>query len=122
MIVAKNYRIFPVQFPQRFKSLLAVFLIVILVTLTALLTIVCIEAWGVYQQNHQTKIKAQNKLRYWESMVAKYPQFPTAYYEVAVYAYQLEQPQKAQEFLKKAIELDPDFLEAEKLVKDIETQ
>ncbi len=122
-------RIFAAVLPQRiqtrftrpqFMQSLGIFITVFMVSFTATLGMLFYETFKDYRANMQVQQEYQESLSYWESVIAKYPQFPAAYYEAAVYAARLSENNKAREFIDKALFIDPNFFEAEVLAKELE--
>ena len=50
------------------------------------------------------------QMQYWQSVVEKYPDYRDGYYTLAVLSYRLKDTEHAREYLKKALELDPNFV------------
>lgn len=70
--------------------------------------------------SRQVKEEKINEYRYWVSVIEERPNYPDAYYNAALYAFELSNPIQAQSLLKKAIVLDPRFDEAIALQEKIE--
>lgn len=62
----------------------------------------------------QRKVLA-SELKTWESVVQNFPNFKDAYFELAVISYRLGDLEKAREYIKKALYLDPNFEKARDL-------
>ena len=105
---------------QQIKHALGIFICVFLLSFTLTLSSLLFNTFSEYRSTTASKNEAETKLSYWESIILSHPQFPAAYYEAAVYAIQLNKIEKAQSFLEKALQVDPNFFEAETLAKEIE--
>lgn len=86
-------------------------------TLLILLAIatISLDAYINYQQNKrftQERIKIGKEIKFWQSAVDRFPNYRDAYFELADLNYQLKNFDKAQEYLSKALKLDPNFKEA----------
>jgi tetratricopeptide (TPR) repeat protein len=57
----------------------------------------------------------QSKINFWQSIADKYEGYKDAYFQMAVLDYQLGNLQKAKSENKKALSLDPNFTDAQKL-------
>lgn len=82
------------------------------VLLTLILAYVFMITFGEYRQLSQQQNENLQKLSYWEKVLSDRPQYPAAYFEAALYAAKLNQPQKAIEYLQRVLVLDPNFKEA----------
>ena len=63
------------------------------------------------------KIKVQNELIFWQKEVGKMPNYRDAYFKLALLNYQLKDFDKANEYLKKTLSLDPNFEKGRELEK-----
>ena len=63
--------------------------------------------------NERTKL--QNEVTYWEGIADKYKGYRDVYYRIASLQYKLGNVTVAQEYIKKALELDPNFPEGQVL-------
>lgn len=129
MMLTNYYRRISALLPQKYKKHLnkskveqgaAVFITLFSISFTITLSILFFETYQVYTSNLKIQQESKQNLTYWESIIAKYPQFPAAYYEAAVYAAQLSQNEKARNFIQKALFIDPNFFEAEVLATELE--
>jgi tetratricopeptide (TPR) repeat protein len=68
-----------------------------------------------YQKLSEKRKNLQLQINFWQSVWQKYPGFKDAYFQAAVLEYQLSDLQKAQDYNKKALLLDPNFENAIKL-------
>ncbi len=73
-----------------------------------------VSLWYTLQQRealtHQ-RILLQDEVKYWEGIAVKYQGYRDAYYRIASLQYTLGNVGEAQEYIKKALELDPNFSE-----------
>ncbi len=89
------------------KMLISIFAILILVI------IVSLETFDIYRNlNHMKKAEAEREkiskeINFWENEVKNHPDYRDAYLELAVLEYRFGDSQKAKEFTKKTLELDP---------------
>ena len=111
-----NYRRFPDSLPQAF----GIGSLVLSLSFTVALGVLLFNLVTVYKQGIMYKDSAHKELAYWQNIVKKYPHFPAAYYEVALYSAQLENKEKARESLQKALLIDPNFFQAEVLANELE--
>ena len=68
-----------------------------------------------YQKLSEKRQNLQSQINFWQSVWQKYPGFKDAYFQAAVLEYQLSDLQKAKDYNKKALMLDPNFENAIKL-------
>ncbi len=94
-----------------FKFFEMVFLLFSLL-LFAILSIIVVLLYKKNETMVKKRLEAQEKLIYWEKMTKKYPSFAKSYYMAAIYSMDFNKNQKAIDYLDKAIEIDPDFIEA----------
>lgn len=86
----------------------------------ALAIALCITSFDVYHaytkkrtiDEQRSTVKQQ--IIYWEQIVAKYTDYRDGYFTLAVLEYQLGNKEKARDYLKKTLVLDPNFDEAKK--------
>lgn len=75
----------------------------------------------LWQKKHYSDPKdIQRLLAAWEKIVSEKPNYRDGYLQLAYLHYKLYENEKAKEYLKKALELDPNFepaLELEKIIK-----
>lgn len=66
------------------------------------------------------RVKIQEKVAFWEDVALKYTDYRDAYFQLAILEYRLGNTVKAQKYLEKTLEIDPNFEEGrefEKLLK-----
>lgn len=68
----------------------------------------------------QERGEISRKIQYWESIATKYQGYRDAYFQLAVLEYKLRDFEKSMSYLKKVLEIDPNFQEGRKLEKLIE--
>ncbi len=66
------------------------------------------------------RLAVNKKFAYWKEVIRNYPNFPVAYYNAALFAWQLQKKSEAVNLLDKAIFLNPNFNEALELRSVIE--
>ena len=71
--------------------------------------------YASYQKLLEKRQNLQSQISFWQSVWQKYPRFKDAYFQAAILEYQLSDLQKAQDYNKKALMLDPNFENAIKL-------
>jgi len=59
----------------------------------------------------QERIQLQNEVNYWEAIAQKYQGYRDVYYRIAALQYKLGNTNESQKYVKKALELDPNFPE-----------
>jgi tetratricopeptide (TPR) repeat protein len=59
----------------------------------------------------QQRIQLQNEVKYWESIANKYQGYRDVYYRIGALQYKLGNITEAQKYVKKALELDPNYPE-----------
>ena len=138
MVKLKNYRIIAELLPKdairavrkwmtvepflRIKNSRRAMLRYFFVCSLGLLLAVSFVDMVIFQESEQAKkvhLTAQRNLGYWEYIIRKYPNFPDAYYKAALYSIQMDKEKTANEYLDRAISLDPAFKEALELKKKI---
>lgn len=95
----------------------AVILLIVLI-LTIGIIIFGINFVKNFKDFQQLSAKRQNlksQVNFWQSVSEKYPGFKDAYFQAAILEYKLGDFQKAQNYNKKALILDPNFVDARKL-------
>lgn len=88
-----------------------------------LMLILSVSGYNLYQHYisvSNTHIQEVERLAYWESVIQKSPSYPSAYYQAAVSSVRLRDSQKALEYLYKALQLDPNFTQAEVFAQEVQ--
>jgi tetratricopeptide (TPR) repeat protein len=94
---------------------------ILLVVLIALVFGIAVFSYRTYQyySNAQKIIvqreQIQSKINFWQSIADKYDGFRDAYFQMAILDYSLGNFPKAKSENKKALSLDPNFVDAQKL-------
>ncbi len=57
----------------------------------------------------QQRLELQNEVKYWEGIANKYQGYRDVYYRIAAIQYKLGNITESQKYIKKALELDPNF-------------
>lgn len=70
---------------------------------------------GLYEKTEHDKKQTLQSLQYWKNVVEKHPNYPDAYFEAALYSYEIGDMQNAFIFLNNALLLNPHFKEAQDL-------
>lgn len=109
-------RIFPEKKISYYLSVFFVFLSVIL--LTFLIVFYGIRVYKYYSEvqiiNSQRQ-EISDKINFWKSVANKYEGYKDAYFRIAILEYSLGNFEKAKQYNKKALLLDPNFEDAKKL-------
>jgi tetratricopeptide (TPR) repeat protein len=82
--------------------------------LIALIFIQSVTLWHNMQQREvyiQQRVAMEQELAYWQGVADKYQGYRDVYYRIASIQYKLGNTAASQEYLKKALELDPNFPE-----------
>jgi len=59
----------------------------------------------------QQRMQLQNEVNYWEGIATKYQGYRDVYYRIGALQYKLGNTSESQKYVKKALELDPNFPE-----------
>lgn len=59
----------------------------------------------------QQRVQLQDEVKYWEGIAQKYQGYRDVYYRIASLQYKLGNTAEAQSYVKKALDLDPNFPE-----------
>ena len=57
----------------------------------------------------QQRLQMENEVKYWEGVANQYQGYRDVYYRIAALQYKLGNIAQSQEYVKKALELDPNF-------------
>jgi tetratricopeptide (TPR) repeat protein len=82
--------------------------------LLSLISLQGIAIWNNINQQQvqiQQRQQLQNEVKYWEGIAAKYQGYRDVYYRIAALQYKLGNISESQKYVKKALELDPNFPE-----------
>ena len=111
----RNYRFIPEKLTGDGFAFLVGFLFIL-----ASIFVVSLDLYSNYTKNlmlNNEKIKVQNELIFWQKEVGKMPNYRDAYFKLALLNYQLKDFDKANEYLKKTLSLDPNFEKGKELEK-----
>lgn len=100
------------------KAVKTQFQIISLVLLIVLILTFGLDLLQNLQKQKELDFQRQiltSELKTWESIAQKFPNFKDAYYQLAVLSYRLGDFEKAREYIKKALFLDPNFEKAREL-------
>lgn len=61
--------------------------------------------------------KISQEIEHWQGIISKYKNFRDAYFQLAVLEYRVGEFEKAKSYLKKTLELDPNFEKGRELEK-----
>jgi|SRR5579862_8866366 len=73
-----------------------------------------VAIWYTIQQREllaQQRLQTENEVKYWESVANKYQGYRDIYYKIGALEYKLGDIAESQKYVKKALELDPNFPE-----------
>ncbi|HVA96128.1 MAG TPA: tetratricopeptide repeat protein [Candidatus Acidoferrales bacterium] len=73
-----------------------------------------ITIWANLRQQEilsQQRVQLQHEVTYWEGVASKYQGYRDVYYRIAALQYKLGNIGESQKYIKKALELDPNFPE-----------
>ena len=112
----KNLRfITEYSFSQNQSAIIKIILTsVVSVFLLGLIFIQGISIWYTVQQREifaQQRLQMENEVKYWEGVASKYQGYRDVYYRIAALQYKLGNVSESQKYVKKALELDPNFPE-----------
>ncbi len=82
--------------------------------LLGLIFIQGVAIWNNFKQQEvlaQQRLQLQNEVKYWEGIANKYQGYRDVYYRIAALQYKLGNITESQKYVKKALELDPNFPE-----------
>ena len=82
--------------------------------LLALIFLQGVVIWdNLYQQRalSDQRTQLENEVKYWENAVNKYQGYRDLYYRIGALQYKLGNTAESQKYIKKALELDPNFPE-----------
>lgn len=96
---------------QQIKVILAS---IVSLFLLGLIFIQGVVLWDNFNQHiafQQEREQLQNEVTYWEGVANKYQGYRDVYYRIAALQYKLGNTVESQNYVKKALELDPNFPE-----------
>lgn len=104
---------------QSFYSL-KVFTLSTMAALAIVLFLYLFQLLDIHEEKMQQRSEQIIAYQYWSQIVSKHPNYPDAYYNLALYSLRLNLIEKAYRYINHALQLDPNFKEAENLKKEIE--
>lgn len=110
----KNFRfITEYTFPQAQSHIIKVILAsIVSLFLIALIFLEGVAIWNNLKERDaliQQRGQLQNEVKYWEGIATKYQGYRDIYYRIAALQYKLGNIAESQKYVKKALELDPNF-------------
>lgn len=111
----RNYRIIP----ERLRGDEIAFVISLIFIIGAIV-VVSLDLYKNYNEEKRLTEEKMTVLRnvgFWENQIKTYPNYRDAYFSLALLNYQLEEFDKANENLEKALSLDPNFEKGKELEK-----
>ena len=112
------------KFPKIHRSITDVRIWAAIITciIFVLLLFALFDLFNAIKQKEWVKKEREaviSQVQYWQSVVKKYPDYRDGYYTLAVLSYRLKDIEYARGYLKKALELDPNFIEGRELEKKL---
>jgi tetratricopeptide (TPR) repeat protein len=99
-----------------FSKILTLILVVVgLICGIAFFSLRTYQYYQTAQRIINQRQQIQSKINFWQSIAEKYEGYKDAYFQMAVLDYSLGNLQKAKMENKKALSLDPNFVDAQKL-------
>jgi len=95
-------------------SIKVILVSIVSVFLLALIFLQSVSLWDNYKQQEslsQNRQQLQNEVNYWEQIASKYQGYRDVDYRIAAIEYKLGNTVESQEYVKKALQLDPNFPE-----------
>ncbi len=103
-------------FPAVSLKLIVTFILsLLLLAVVARESVIMYKQFKVLQTAQEKREKMLSDVTYWKGVVAKRKDYRDGYFQLAVLEYQLEEKEKANQYLQKTLELDPNFAEGRRL-------
>ena len=96
-------------------SVTTIFITILLLFGVSIFTIKLYQEIGLYSAIVNQRQVMQKKINFWQSFTQKYDGYKDAYFQIALLEYQLGNFEKAREYNKQALLLDPGFDDAKSL-------
>ena len=115
-----NYR--RLKLPSNYRVITVIILSLFLVIL---IFIVSLDLYKNFQEKGKIeakRAKLASDVRYWETVVWKYKDYRDAYFKLAVLEYELKDFGKSRDYLRKVLEIDPNFEVGRRFEKLLEAQ
>jgi tetratricopeptide (TPR) repeat protein len=93
----------------------SVFLTIILILGILLMGVNFYKTASEYKKVASERKNIQEKINFWQSIANKYEGYKDSYFQIALLEYRLGNTNKAREYNKKALLLDPNFEDSKKL-------
>ena len=77
------------------------------------------ERFTELQRREEMQAQLEGRKRYWEDIVEKYSDYKDAYYQLAIYSYELGFRAEAQRAIEKVLKIDPNDINGLELAKKI---
>jgi len=97
------------------RSLLIGFTAILIILAISGVSIDLYRNYKVNQELMQERNKIEDQITFWQSVSGKYPNYRDGYFELALLNYRLKKLDKTQEYLNKALKVDPNFKEGRDL-------
>lgn len=81
------------------------------IMLIALQSVILLQQLKQQQYLSQERVRLQQDIQYWQGVADKYKGYRDVYYRIASLQYRLGNVAESQKYIKKALELDPNFPE-----------
>lgn len=98
-----------------FFSFLLILITILLLIIVSILVIKLYQEVNTYRKIVSQRQLIQQKINFWQSFRESYDGYKDAYFQIALLEYQLGNNERAREYNKKSLLLDPGFEEAKNL-------
>ncbi len=100
---------FSVSQSRMIKIILVSIVSLFLLMLITLQVVVILNNIKQQEALQQQRMKLENEVTYWKGVANKYQGYRDVYYRIALLQYKLGNVAQSQKYVKKALELDPNF-------------
>ena len=110
------------DFPHILKILKQMAIIFAFTAIAVFILFVITDLYRNYNKNQQIQAQRRkliHEINIWQSFSDKYKNYKEVYFQIAVREYELGDFSKANQYLQKALFIDPNYEEALKLQKDL---
>lgn len=96
--------------------------------LLGILVIMGIQAVSIYSLLSQRTIiekqreEISREILFWEEIAITHPDYPDALFKLAILSYRVKENEKSWEYVKKALFLNPNFIEAKQLAQILQNE
>ncbi len=111
------------DFPHVLKILKKITVVFVFTAVIVFILFTVVDLYRNYLINQQIQIQRQkltHEINIWKSFSDKYKNYKEVYFQIAVREYELSDFNKANQYLQKALFIDPNYGEALKLQKDLQ--